>query len=160
MPMETPRVLFAGTPAPTTDEVLARMATRGFGACRADNLSRARSLVEAGRVDVVLANEFLSGGSGYALADAMKRSGGTLIVGVALSENCLWLPVVERGATVLGRRAFSCAMLEVELGRLLGDRMAEEKRAYPARVRLSDGRPDSDRTLRPWARRNREYRIE
>jgi hypothetical protein len=42
------------------------------------------------------------------------------MVGVALSESQLWLPVVERGAHVLGKRGLNAQMLELELTNLLG----------------------------------------
>jgi len=154
MSATTMRILFAGTSAPVTDEVLARLAARGFGAYRAERLRDARDLLETFRLDVVLATELLVDGRGYALADAMRRHSGTLIVGVALSESCLWLPVIERGVTVLGKRAFSPAMLEAELDHLLGIRLLEEKRPRKVAARLSDGRPDSDRTMRLVTRRN------
>ncbi|MFZ0981576.1 MAG: hypothetical protein WAN23_19400 [Candidatus Acidiferrales bacterium] len=147
MAATTMRILYAGTPAPMTVEVLARLAARGFGAYRAEKLCEARDLLEAFRLDIVLATELLSDGRGYALADAMRQHSGTLIVGVALSESCLWLPVIERGVTVLGERALSHALLEPELGRLLGIRLLEERSARKVAARLSDGRPDSDRTI-------------
>jgi hypothetical protein len=148
------RILFAGTASSSTDDVLARLAARGFGAYRTDRLREARDLLETFRLDVVLAAETLVDGRGYALADAMRRHSGTLIVGVALSESCLWLPVIERGTAVLGRRAFSPAMLETELDHLLGIRLLEESKSRRVTARLSDGRPDSDRTVRQAIRRN------
>ena len=147
MAATTIRIIYAGTPAPMTVEVLARLAARGFGAYRAEKLCEARDLLKAFRLDIVLAAELLSDGRGYALADAMRQHSGTLIVGVALSESCLWLPVIERGVTVLGERALSHAMLEPELDRLLGIRLLEERSARKVAARLSDGRPDSDRTI-------------
>jgi hypothetical protein len=126
---------------------------------RAEKLSEARDFLEIFRLDIVLASESLADGRGYALADAMRRQSGTLIVGVPLSESCLWLPVVERGVTVLGRRAFSPTMLEAELDRLLGVRLLEEKRPRNITARLSDGRPASDRTMRPPIRDDGEYRV-
>jgi len=160
MPGTTARILFAGPPTAVTDEVLARLSGRGFGAYRAQRLSDARELLETFRLDVVLAAESLIDGRGYALSDAMRRQAGTLIVGVPLSESCLWLPVIERGVAVLGKRAFSPAMLELELDRLLGIRILEEKRPRKAMARLSDGRLDSDRTLRPMMRRNGDYAVD
>ncbi len=147
MAATTIRILYAGTSAPMTVEVLARLAARGFGAYRAEKLCEARDLLKAFRLDIVLAAELLSDGRGYALADAMRQHSGTLIVGVALSESCLWLPVIERGVTVLGERALSHAMLEPELDRLLGIRLLEERSARKVAARLSGGRPDSDRTI-------------
>jgi hypothetical protein len=154
MPAMTMRMIFAGTPSTVTEGVLARLATRGFGSYRAGSLREARDLVATFRLDVALATESLADGRGYALAEAMARHSNTLIVGVALSESCLWLPVVERGVPVLGKRAFSAAMLEPELDRLLGIRLLEEKKGRLVTTRLSDGRPDSDRTVRPSARHN------
>jgi hypothetical protein len=153
----TMRILFTGEPGPTTDGVLARLAGRGFGAYRAENLREARELLDTFRVDVVLATESLKDGRGYALADAMRRHCGTLMVSVELSESCLWLPVIERGLAVLGTRAFGAAMLEAELDRVLGDRVIEESRPRRITARLSDGRPDSDRTIQPMARRHSAF---
>jgi hypothetical protein len=156
MAATTMRILFAGRAAPVTDQVLARLAARGFGAYRAEKLCEARDLLETFPLDVALATESLADGRGYALGDTMKQHLGTLIVGVALSESCLWLPVIERGVAVLGKRAFSPAALEAELDRLLGIRLLEENSARKATVRLSDGQPDSDRTMRLVTRRNGE----
>jgi hypothetical protein len=160
MAATTMRILFAGAPTPITDELLARLAARGFGAYRATKLRDARDLMGTFRLDVVLAAELLSDGRGYALADATRQHSGTLIVGVALSESCLWLPVIERGVTVLGKRALSHAMLESELDRVLGIRLREERSARRIAARLTDGRPDSDRTVRLIAHRSDECRLD
>jgi len=154
------RILFAGRPGTVTDEVLARLATRGFGAYRVEKLGEARELLETFRLDVALASEALADGRGYALSEAMRRHSGSLIVSVALSESCLWLPVIERGVSVLGKRAFNPSMLETEIDRLLGVRLAEERNARKTPVRLCDGRPDSDRTVQPASRRNGECRVD
>ncbi|HEX4002292.1 MAG TPA: hypothetical protein VHX36_06560 [Candidatus Acidoferrales bacterium] len=159
MPGTTMRILFAGTPPPVTDEILTKLAARGFGAHLATKLSEAREFLEIFRLDIVLASESLADGRGYALADAMKRQSGTLIVGVPLSESCLWLPVVERGVVVLGKRAFSPTTLEAELDRLLGIRLLDEKKPRKIALRLSDGRPASDRTVQPAMRQNGSHRL-
>jgi hypothetical protein len=160
MAATTMRILYAGAPAPMVDGVLDRLAARGFGAYRVEKLCEARDMLEAFRLDVVLAAELLGDGRGYALADVMRQHSGTLIVGVALSESCLWLPVIERGVKVLGKRALSHAMLESELGRLLGIRLLKEESAGKVAVRLSDGRPDSDRTIRLLTHRNGEFMLD
>ena len=41
------------------------------------------------------------------------------MVGVALTESCLWLPVIYRGVHVLGKRALSAEMLSDELDAML-----------------------------------------
>jgi hypothetical protein len=84
----------------------------------------------------VLAEEHLPDGRGYDLAESVERLATTLLVSVALSESCLWLPVVERGERSLGRRALNPRMLELELETLLsGARRdapyAETKREMP-----------------------------
>ncbi|HTW24018.1 MAG TPA: hypothetical protein VMD78_10490 [Candidatus Baltobacteraceae bacterium] len=136
------------------------MSARGFGAYRTERLSDARDLLAAFRLDVALATESLIDGSGYALSDAMRRQAGTLIVGVPLSESCLWLPVVERGVAVLGKRAFSPATLELELGRFLGIRALEERKPRRETARLSDGRFDSNRTVRLTMRYHHDHTLD
>lgn len=153
MPGTTARILFAGPRTRVTDEVLVRLNARGFGAYHAELLSDAHEVLETFRFDVALAAELLADGAGYALSDSMRRRSGTLIVGVPLSESCLWLPVIERGVAVLGKRALSPATLELELGRLLGIRALEDGPARRGPVRLSDGRLDSDRTVQMLMRR-------
>ena len=160
MSAATMRILFAGTPGTVTSETLARLAARGLGAYRVEKLREARELLQTFRLDVALASESLADGRGYALSEAMKRHSGSLIVSVALSESCLWLPVIERGVSVLGKRAFGPAMLESEIDRLLGFRLAEERNARRTAVRLCDGRPDSDRTVQPASRRGGEYVVD
>src|SRR5579862_9232536 len=157
MPGTTARILFAGPPTPVTEEALARLTARGFGSFRTERLSDARDLLETFRLDVVLAAESMVDGRGYALSGAMQRQSGTLIVGVPLSESCLWLPVIERGVAVLGNRAFSPTMLELELDRLLGIRALEERKPRKTNARLSDGRLDSDRTVRLMMRRASDW---
>ena len=85
--------------------MLARLTNRGFGSRTVETLREARDLLGTFRWDVVLAAESLVDGRGYDLTEIVARRSGTLLVGVPLSESCLWLPVVERGALVLGRRA-------------------------------------------------------
>lgn len=153
MPATAMRILLAATPTLAIDGTLARLAARGFGSYRAESLREARDLLETFRLDVVLATESLADGHGYALAETMRRHSGTLIVGIALSESCLWLPVIERGISVLGKRALSPAMLEPELDRLLGIRVHSENKTRALTARLGDGRPDSYRTVRPLLHR-------
>jgi hypothetical protein len=79
----------------------------------------AETVLKTIRFNVVLSAEKLADGMGYELAPILTRQRGTLYIGVALSETCLWLPVVERGLQSLGDRAMNSGILETEVARLL-----------------------------------------
>ena len=109
------RILMIGKSAPSTHVTLARLAECGWGSYAAPNVRDGQELLKTFQVDVVLATESLPDGRGYDLADCVARQLGSLLVGVALSENALWLPVIHRGHRVLGTRAIGSRMLEAEL---------------------------------------------
>jgi hypothetical protein len=132
--------------------MLARLSDRGFRSRTVETLRAARDLLGTFRFDVVLAAESVADGRGYDLAEIVARRSGTLLVGVALSESWLWLPVVERGALVLGRRALNPRALEVELDLVLDLRvLSAHKRNIPG-ARPRDSRALSDRTASPRRR--------
>jgi hypothetical protein len=143
------RILIAGTPAAGTNAMLARLSDRGFGSRVVETLRDARDLLGTFRFDVILAAESLADGRGYDLAEIVARRSGTLLVGVALSESCLWLPVVERGVNVLGRRALNARSLEVELDFVLDIRVLGAIKGTIPSVRLRNSRELSDRTTSP-----------
>ncbi len=149
MPATAMRILITGTPAPGTNAMLARLTARGFGSRSVETIRAAQDLLETFRFDVVLAAESLADGRGYDLADIVARRGGTLLVGVALSETCLWLPVVERGALVLGRRALNARALEVELDLVLDMSVVGAAKGNMPSARLKNSRALSDRTMSP-----------
>jgi DNA-binding response OmpR family regulator len=113
------RILVVGTPSAGTVEILRRFSDRGWGSRQVLTVQKAQDLLETFDFDIVLATETLPDGRGYDVAAPIERHSRTLLVGVALSESCLWLPVVERGVSVLGRRALNAQMLEAEMERLL-----------------------------------------
>jgi len=118
-------ILMIGEPLPGTDVTLARLAAAGWASCRARTLRDGQDLMKTFRIDVVLAAESLPDGRGYDIAESVLRQSGTLLVGIALSENTLWLPVVERGQRVLGNRAIGAGLLETEMLRNLTTGAAE-----------------------------------
>ena len=122
MPALGMRILVVGTPSRGTQAILSRLASCGWGSRMVETLREAEPLVNTFRFDMVLATESLPDGRAYAMTQLIARRGGTLIVAVALSESCLWLPVVERGAKVLGTRALNPEQLEVEAQKILRDR--------------------------------------
>lgn len=119
MPAITLRILTVGALGPATAELLKNLEAKGWGARAVATLGEALELFATFKFDVVLANESLPDGRGYDASQAVARHSATLLVGVALSESRLWLPVIERGANVLGTRAFNTAVLNSDLEILL-----------------------------------------
>jgi len=109
------RILMIGNSSPSTHITLGRLSDCGWGSYTVDKMRDGEQLLKTFQVDIVLASETLPDGRGYDLADCVARQLGTLMVGVALSENALWLPVIDRGQRVLGSRAIGARMLEAEL---------------------------------------------
>jgi hypothetical protein len=128
MPSTAMRILAIGELLPSTRDILRRLAERGWGARNVSSLSDARDLLHTFDFDVTLAAEALRDGRGYDLGELIAEHLRSLFVGVALSESCLWLPVVFRGANVLGERALNPKMLEAELDSLLGSHARESTR--------------------------------
>ncbi len=157
MPATAMRILIAGTPGPGTNAMLARLGGRGFGSHAVETLREARDLLGTFRFDVVLAAESVADGRGYELAKIVAQRSGTLLVGVALSESWLWLPVVERGVLVLGRRALNARALELELDFVLDLRALSPPKGNIHVARLTSSRELSDRTTLS-RRRNRGAR--
>jgi hypothetical protein len=132
------RILMIGKPSDSTTATLRRLGTRGWGARNVEKLAEARELMETYRFDLVLASESLADGSGYDIREFVTQQGGTLLVSVALSESCLWLPVVEWGVKVLGNRALNAAMLESEAEMLLSVQRNDKKETHGDASPLKD----------------------
>jgi DNA-binding NtrC family response regulator len=129
MPTKVMRILFVGKPSPHTEVILGRLRRKNFASEVVETLREARELLPCSQFDVVLAAEDLPDGHGYELADPVARRACTLLIAISLSETWLWLPVVERGARVIGERAFLADLLEPELAELLSERDRENSRA-------------------------------
>lgn len=119
------RILLIGKSSPATGVTLARLAECGWGWYAVEKVRDGEDLLKTFQIDVVLATESLPDGRGYDLADCVARQLGTLLVGIALSENALWLPLIDRGQRVLGSRAIGARMLEAELIKELTARALE-----------------------------------
>jgi hypothetical protein len=150
MPATAMRILVIGEPLRGTREVLQRLSTRGWGARVVPTLREGRDLLGTFDFDVVLASEALADGRGYDVADRVKERVRSLLVGVALSETCLWLPVVERGESVLGKRALNMQTLETELENLLTSSQArviarEKLQKIPQKAAFDAERPGPHR---------------
>jgi DNA-binding response OmpR family regulator len=142
------RILVVGKPCGSTAATLSRLALDGWVADTAENVAKAKSVLKMFRLDAVLSDENLPDGRGYDLADAVAQQWSTLLVSVALSESCLWLPVIERGERRLGQRAVTPEMLGFELETILSGAHRAANRDAPA-----DAYPDSHRDSHANAKR-------
>jgi DNA-binding NtrC family response regulator len=140
MPVTTMRILVVGKSSQHTAAVLARLRRKSFGSHVAETLREAQELLATFQFDVVLAPEYLPDGRGYELTDAVVRRSNTLLIAISLSESCLWLPAVERGARVLGERAVPAEFLEQELEAVLAERARENSRAVRRRTPVGSDR--------------------
>jgi hypothetical protein len=135
------RILATGPFGPLTRASLRRLADRGWGSRIAGTLREARELLGTFRFDLVLAAETLPDGRGYDIAPLVTRQLGTLMVGVALSESCLWLPVVDRGTDVLGKRALNASVIEAEAEAILSLPRREHIHEVPSHVSSETNQP-------------------
>ena len=143
----TMRILFVGKPSPHTDAVLARLRRKNLESHVVETLREAQELLPTYRFDVVLAPEYLPDGRGYELTAPVARRSCTLLIAISLSEPWLWLPVVERGAKVIGDRAVPADLLEPELEELLSERARENSRAVYGGTSRAPGRRVSKQVM-------------
>jgi hypothetical protein len=119
MPTLSVQILTVGPTTLNTLATLGRLVRSGWSSHSVATVGEAETVLKTVRFNVVLAAEKLVDGLGYDLVPIIGRQGGTLYIGVALSETCLWLPVVERGVRSLGERAMNVAILESEVAEVL-----------------------------------------
>lgn len=141
MPSSSMSILVVGPSTLDTDPMLAGLAARGWGSRSVLTLREAQELLQTFRFGIVLAAESLADGRGYDLVDTVARHSGTLLVGVALSESFLWLPVLHRGANVLGKRAVKADLIEYEVEMLLRAPNSENVREIAGNSSLGVTRP-------------------
>jgi DNA-binding response OmpR family regulator len=126
------RVLAVGKGSANRSAILTRLAERGWAAYPAEGLREAEALLRTFRFEVVLASEFLPDGRGYELMAAARSRKISLFVAVELSETCLWLPAIDRGANVLGKRGVHGRALQPELEMILAGGKKQMARARAA----------------------------
>ena len=151
MPALGMRILIVGTPSRGTQAILSRLASCGWGSRTVETLRDAEALVNTFRFDMVLATESLPDGRAYAMTQMIARRGGTLIVAIALSEGCLWLPVVEKGERVLGTRALNSEGLEREVEKILRASDPKQLRTLAPEIQPSPRRAGVPRRKSPAA---------
>ena len=143
------RILFVGKPSPHAEVVLGRLTRKNLASEVVQTLREARELIPRSQFDVVLAPEDLPDGHGYELTDSVARRSCTLLIAISLSETWLWLPVVERGARVIGERAIPADLLEPELEELLSERAREHSRAVHRGTSQGHERRSSKQVMPP-----------
>jgi DNA-binding NtrC family response regulator len=149
MTTKVTRILFVGKPSPHAEVVLGRLARKNLASEVVRTLGEARELIPRSQFDVVLAPEDLPDGHGYELTDPVARRSCTLLIAISLSETWLWLPVVERGARVIGERAIPADLLEPELEELLSERARENSRAVHRGASQGHERRSSKQVMPP-----------
>ena len=144
------RVLVVGLKSANTQTMLERWRRSGWGSHIVESVQEAETVLKTIRFKVILAAENVCDGSGYDLAALVARQSGNLFISVALSETCLWLPVIEQGARSLGKRAINPWILETEVESLLrafdadpagGGRVGEARGLTSGPVLRSNGAP-------------------
>jgi hypothetical protein len=117
------RILVAGLISPSTSRTLKKLEREGCIFLSAATIADAELSLCAVRFDIVLACEIMPDGRGYELRDSVVNDSANLLVAIALSETCLWLPVVQRGKLTLGERALHSDRLEPEIRALLDGKL-------------------------------------
>jgi CheY-like chemotaxis protein len=139
------RILVAGRTSPSTSFILNQFEREGCAVQSVDTIAEAESSLRAARFDVVLAGEFLRDGCGYELTDSVVNHSATLLVAIALSETCLWLPVVQHGVRTLGDRALNSHSLHSEMMELLNKKLVPAE--HPVASARHDFVPASHRSM-------------
>ncbi len=150
MSISAVRVLIVGPTTSSTNGILKNLARAGWSSHAVGCVCEAETVLRTIRFKVVLSSEKLADGTGYELAPLIARQGGSLFIGVTLSETCLWLPVIERGDRSLGKRAINPTALEGEVGELLRVLKATEP-ATPTDFKASGLAPDGSNDIRQTA---------
>jgi hypothetical protein len=144
------RVLVVGPTTSSTNGILKKLERAGWSSHVVAGVREAETVLKTIRFKVVLSTEKLLDGTGYELAGLIARQGGSLFIGVTLSETCLWLPVIERGERSLGKRAINPTALETEVEELLRVLKAIEP-ATPKEFRPSGLAQDDSNDVRGTA---------
>ncbi len=116
------RILVAGPISPSTNFIIRQLEREGCVCQSVETVAEAEASLRETRFDIVLADEFMPDGRGYDLTGCVVDSSATLLVAIALSEACLWLPVVQHGIRTLGDRALNSHTLQSEITALLNER--------------------------------------
>jgi CheY-like chemotaxis protein len=142
------RILVVGNPTTSTASTLKGLARSGWESHAVEGVREARTVLRTIRFQLILATEKLPDGTGYELAPLIAQQGGSLFISVSLSEACLWLPAVERGLRLPGRRALNPLTLAVEAELILraGDTAGVRPASNGSDTAISSAARDCART--------------
>src|SRR5580658_9761906 len=146
MPCSTEgRILVAGHTAPSTNFIIKQLEREGCVFQSVESVAEAEVSLRGTRFDIVLAGEFMPDGRGYDLTGCVVDRSATLLVAIALSETCLWLPVVQHGVRTLGDRALNSHSLHSEMMELLNKKLVPAE--HPVASARHDFVPASHRSM-------------
>jgi DNA-binding NtrC family response regulator len=128
------RILVVGHTAASTTFTLQRLERVGCAFHSVDTIAEAEAAMRATPFDIVLAAETMPDGRGYDLTNSVVNHSATLLISIALSETCLWLPVVQHGVRTLGERALNSCTLQSEITALLNEQTTGEAVPFPRAV--------------------------
>ena len=154
MPSTSTRILVVGGPLGMST-LLSGVASRGWESLVVKTADEARRLLRTSQFHIVFARETLPDGRGYDLRDSVARVSGTLLIGVTLSESCLWLPVLERGRNVFGKRALNGDSFDSELGAFLGGSLCDNVLPIAAHSAPASSRPGLHHSMSPRPKNRR-----
>jgi len=115
------RILVVGHTASSTAFTLQKLERAGCAFHSVDTIAEAETAMRTTPFDIVLAGETMPDGRGYDLTNCVVNHSATLLISIALSETCLWLPVVQHGVRTLGERALNSFTLQSEITALLNE---------------------------------------
>jgi len=116
------RILVVGHTCSSTTVTLQKLERDGCAFHSVDTIAEAETAMRTTPPDIVLAAETMPDGCGYDLTNCVVSHSATLLISIALSETCLWLPVVQHGARTLGERALNSFTLQSEITALLNEK--------------------------------------
>ena len=116
------RILVVGNTASSTAVTLQKLERVGCDFHSVDTIAEAETAMRTTSFDIVLAAESMTDGRGYDLTNCVVNHSATLLISIALSETCLWLPVVQHGVRTLGERALNSFTLQSEITALLNEK--------------------------------------
>jgi len=116
------RILVVGLTCSSTTVTLQKLERAGCAFHSVDTIAEAETAMRATPFDIVLAAETMTDGRGYDLTNCVVSHSATLLISIALSETCLWLPVVQDGVRTLGERALNSFALQSEITALLNEK--------------------------------------
>jgi hypothetical protein len=116
------RILVVGHTCSSTTVTLQKLERTGCAFHSVDTIAEAETAMRTTAFDIVLAAETTPDGRGYDLTNCVANHSATLLISIALSEACLWLPVVQHGVRTLGERALNSFTLQSEITALLNEK--------------------------------------